>query len=305
MSVNVEKTVISFEAKKLSLIMKLFYTYPKELLLFLYFKVLKNRKHIKFVIFENMLMDVAYVIKNHDKDRAAFDLQQLYTDGVGDNGFWQKDFYQKQNFHGKVIANYIERLKAQVKSKAPKRIVDIGCANGVRLDVLAKEFPNIEFIGLDFLVDQAVGCNIYSNVKYLKGYPLDTFKTLGDVDMVFSSQALLHALPKELCAYFEAFKKANVKYVSIFDTNCNGYLQKNDAKLWSKHMGYSTAWCHNYSGYFKQYGYAVTDFDVELCDFHPSRSDYYLVLIFGEYAGESVNALVDSHVLLDRNQIYG
>lgn len=277
---------ISFEARKLSLIMRLFYTYPKELLLYIYFKVLKNRKHIKFVFFDNLLLDVAYVIKNHDKSRASFDLQHLYTEQVKDNGFWQKDFYEKQAFHGKVIANYMERLKRQIREKAPKTVVDIGCANGVRLDMLAKEFPGIKFVGIDFLVDEAVQANNFSNVQYQKGYPLDTFRALGKVDMVFSSQSLLHALPNELLAYFEAFQHAETKYVSIFDTNCNGYLQKNDSRLWSKHMGYSTAWCHNYSGYFKRYNYSVTDFNVELCDYHPSRSDYNLVSIFGEKTRE-------------------
>ncbi len=236
--------------------------------------------------YDNLLLDVAYVIKNHDKSRASFDLQHLYTEQVKDNGFWQKDFYEKQAFHGKVIANYMERLKRQIREKAPKTVVDIGCANGVRIDMLAKEFPGIEFVGIDFLVDEAVQANNFSNVQYQKGYPLDTFRALGKVDMVFSSQSLLHALPNELLAYFEAFQHAETKYVSIFDTNCNGYLQKNDSRLWSKHMGYSTAWCHNYSGYFKRYNYSVTDFNVELCDYHPSRSDYNLVSIFGEKTRE-------------------
>jgi hypothetical protein len=73
-----------------------------------------------------------------------------------------------------------------------------------------------------------------------------------------------------------------VKYLAIFDSNVNGYLQKNDGRIWSRHMGYTSAWCHNYSGYFKKYNYRVTDFRTKLCDFHPSRADYYLVQIFGE-----------------------
>lgn len=115
-------------------------------------------------------MDVAYVIKNHDKKRAAFELQEHYTGEVKDSNWWHKDFYDKNDFHWKVIANYVQRLRSQIRAKSPKTVVDIGCANGGRLDILAEEFPGIQFVGLDFLVDEAIKHNRSANIKYLAGY---------------------------------------------------------------------------------------------------------------------------------------
>lgn len=272
----------SFHAKKLTLLKRIFYVYPKEFLLWVYFKLLKNHKHTRYLLFENLLIDVAYIIKYIDKERAPIELQDEYTNPVSKNIWWKKDFYVQNDFHWKVIRGFVNKLIDYIKENQPKTIVDIGCANGGRLDILAKHFPDIEFIGLDFDVKEAQRYNEFKNVTYILGYPLDTLKKLNKADMIFSSQSLLHALPKELENYFQVFNSLKTKHLAIFDTNVNGYLQKNDKKLWSKHMGYYTAWCHNYSGYMGKYGYEVVYYDVKLCDFHLSRSDYYMVQIFGK-----------------------
>lgn len=49
----------------------------------------------------------AYVIKKHDKQRAAFELQEHYTDEVKDSIGGTKIFYDKNDFHWKVIADHV------------------------------------------------------------------------------------------------------------------------------------------------------------------------------------------------------
>lgn len=272
---------MNFQAIKLTIIKRILYTFPKEVLLFIYFKMLKNHKHLRYILFEKLICDVAYVVKNHDKDRSPAENQFKAVKQGNESPWWKKDFYEEHEFHKKCIEGYMERFIAQIKELQPKNIVDVGCANGVRIDVLAKEFPHIEFIGIDFVVEEAKAKNKFSNARYIEVYPLDGLKELDKIDMIFSTQSLIHAVPNELHAYFKEFDRLGVKFVSIMDSNVNGYRSKNDGKLWSKHQGYGTGWCHNYSGYMKHYGYEVAFFKDVHANFHPSRADYHLVEILG------------------------
>lgn len=275
---------MNFQAIKLTIIKRIFYTFPKEILLFIYFKVLKNHKHLRYILFEKLICDVAYVVKNYDRDRSPAENQYKAVKQGRESPWWKKDFYEEHEFHKKCVSGYMERLTAQIKELQPKSIVDIGCANGGRIDMLAKEFPHIEFVGIDFVVDEAKAKNEFKNARYIEAYPLDGLKELKEldkVDMIFSTQSLIHAVPNELHAYFKEFNRLGVKFVSIMDSNVNGYRSKNDGKLWSKHQGYGTGWCHNYSGYMKHYGYTVSFFKDTHATFHPSRADYHLVEILG------------------------
>lgn len=271
---------MNLEAVKLTLIKRIFYVFPKESLLFLYFKILKNHRHAQF-IFSKLFCDVAYVLKYHDKDRTPPENQQNAESWGQQSPWWKKDFYIQRPFHKKCIEGYMERLTGQVRELQPHSIVDVGCANGGRIDMLAAKFPEIEFVGIDFVAEEAKAHNQFKNARYIAAYPLDGLKQLSQADMIFSTQSLIHALPNELHAYIREFERLGVKYISIMDSNINGYLSKNDGKIWSKHQGYTTGWCHNYSGYLKHYGYEVTFFKDTLADFHPSRSDYHLVEILG------------------------
>ena len=82
---------ISIRAKKLTVINRIFYVWPKNLLLWLYFKGLRRHKHLQWLIFENLIPDVAYVLKSHSKDRMIESLNEW----VGDTKYacyFQKDF---------------------------------------------------------------------------------------------------------------------------------------------------------------------------------------------------------------------
>lgn len=272
---------MSFQAFKLTAIKRLFYVAPKEFLLWLYFGPLKNRKHLRYILFHKLINDVSYVIRHHDKDRSPSENQEKALRQGATDDWWKKDFYQKNEFHWRCIRTFMSVLSAEIRERKPFGVIDIGCANGGRIDILADENPESRFWGLDFVVDEAKKNNQFKNAVYTAGYPLDSLKEIDAADFVFSSQSLLHALPKELEAYFKEFERLGVKTIAIMDSNINGYNTKNDGKLWSKHMGYGTGWAHNYSGYFKKYGYEVTYFKNRRLDFHPSRHDFFMMEIVG------------------------
>lgn len=198
--------------------------------------------------------------------------------------WWTKD--KTINLYGDILIEFMSDLENFIKCLGPKTVIDIGCANGLRIDQLAMRFPKTNFIGLDFTITAASQGNRFPNASFIQGYPLELLESIATdgtkIDMVYATQSLFFALPEELHRYFKVFDKLEVKSIAIFDTNTNGLRSRNDGKLWSRHMAYRTAWCHNYSGYFKQYGYQVTGFKQKLYDKHPSRSDYWLSQIFGE-----------------------
>ena len=252
--------VPSLHAKKLTFITRLFYVCPKEFLLWLYFKGLKKHKHFRFIFFDNLIMDVAYVIRNYEKDRFVLGWNEWENTTIHQDWFTKK-LYQKREFNESVQSAFMKNLEREIELKRPRVIADIGCAHGLHLDRFAKRFQQIQFHGYDFEVKEAKEKNDFPNVKYFEGYPLDLLQNVKEINMVYAASTLLYTFPNELKKYFELFKKLGVKNICISDSNINGYEQKNDGKLWSKHMGYNTAWCHNYSGYMKEYGYKVTHFN--------------------------------------------
>ena len=275
----------TLNAYKLTILNRLFYVWPKEFLLWLYFGPLKKKEHAKHLFFHSLIRDVDYAVRTNGLTECPKETQLSVRYNAQTSDWWKKDHYLKKDFHRRVVEKFMWDLDGYIEDKKPRSVIDIGCSNGARIDALAKWFPKTFFYGIDFYTGPAQACNLYRNAMYVEGYPLEMLRHMDPpFDMVFSTQSLLFALPGELKEYFKEFRRLGVKYLAIFDTNINGYTQANDGKLWSKHMGYNTGWCHNYSGYFKEYGYKVTGFSRVLCDFHPSRADYQLVSIFGERA---------------------
>lgn len=263
---------------KLMILNRLLYKWPKEFMLWLYFKGLGKHKYLKSVLFDNLLKDVNYVVSNHKSARCAKHVIESINESAKDSEWWVRKDSEHQRLFNEIYKPFDRELIKQLNLNKPKIVVEIGSGNGIQLENMAKMFPDTHFLGLDFAgVEPEL-----PNTKFIAGYPLDLIKRIDNSDFVYATQTLLLALPKELEAYLAEFKRMGVNTICVFDTNIHGYTQKNDGNVWSKHMGYNTAWCHNYSGYFKKYGYRVSEFKQELCKIHPSRADYYLVSVVGE-----------------------
>lgn len=258
----------------------MFYVWPKNFVLFIYFKLLRNRNYLRS-LFERVINDTAYVIKHYKDSRVSLDNE--YVTQTGQSADWfKKGFYENNEYTGWFARGvFLPRICDAIEAINPISIVDLGCSNGVRIDFLAEKYPKKIFYGLDFSTTEAMNKNRFGNVSYHSGYPLDILDNLPDeIDLLFSTSTMVLVLPLELEAYLEKLNK-KVKNILIVETNVNGYKQKNDGKLWSKHMDYGIGWCHNYSGYLKKYGYEVTIFE-RLKHDHPSRSDHYLINVCGK-----------------------
>ena len=89
--------------------------------------------------------------------------------------------------YGKIKDDIIdEARKILKKSKKPMRVTDLGCGSGVLLLPLAKEFPQHEFIGLEWDVVPLTMAKIKAcglkNIKFVKG---DYMKTShSDMDLI-------------------------------------------------------------------------------------------------------------------------
>lgn len=257
---------------------RLLYVYPKRFLLWCYFKFIEKHPYLRSLLRDNLLVDLHYVTKNYRSDKPDEAVWREYA--LKHSGNWEPG--KIDPFQAECLEPFIEKVEEEIKRKGHKTIADIGCANGYLLEKIVKSHTELNFMGLDFNTPPTP--HSFAPITYIAGYPLETLflrKNSISIDLAIASSTFFFILPQELHLYFQAFKELGIKQIAIFETNINGYVQKNDGKLWSKHMGYNYAWCHNYSGYMKAYGYKVTEFS-RIKSNHPGRADHYLVTVVGE-----------------------
>lgn len=105
--------------------------------------------------------------------------------------------------YGKIKDDIIdEARKILKKSKKPMRVTDLGCGSGVLLLPLAKEFPQHEFIGLEWDVVPLTMAKIKAcgliNIKFVKGDYMKTSHSDMDLIMCYVLKVTGEPLGKKL-----------------------------------------------------------------------------------------------------------
>lgn len=141
--------------------------------------------------------------------------------------------------YGKIKEDIIDKAREILKkSKKPLKITDLGCGSGALLIPLAKEFPDHEFIGLDWDVVPLMMGKIKShglkNIKFVKG---DYMKTShADMDLILcyvlkvTGEPLgkkLNAEIKDSCTVIsEMFPLGHLKEVEQINSSLFGVPEK-------------------------------------------------------------------------------
>ncbi len=105
--------------------------------------------------------------------------------------------------YGKIKDDIIdEARKILKKAKKPMRVTDLGCGSGVLLLPLAKEFPQHEFIGLEWdIVPLTMGrikAHGLKNIKFVKGDYMKTSHSDMDLIMCYVLKVTGEPLGKKL-----------------------------------------------------------------------------------------------------------
>lgn len=141
--------------------------------------------------------------------------------------------------YGKIKEDILDEARAILKkSKKPLKITDLGCGSGALLLPLAKEFPNHEFVGLEWdrvpLTMGKLKAYGLKNIKFVQG---DYMKTNhGDMDLIMcyvlkaTGEPLGKKLAKEIkptCTVIsEMFPLGHLKEVKQIDSSIYGVPEK-------------------------------------------------------------------------------
>lgn len=152
-----------------------------------------------------------------------------------------------------LYAHFQRLLK---RPDGPKTVLDIGVGNAEFLTRLAEEFPDIQFIGMDFVIPPEAKAK---NVRLVKGYALDDMEKLGQVDCVFTQFTSVNILPLELESYFKLYKRMGVKWVLFNEPTRRREKVPVNSDRGSRYLG-AKMWSHNYPRVARQGGYTVEHF---------------------------------------------
>jgi len=133
-----------------------------------------------------------------------------------------------------------KQLVELVKSKKPfKNLLDIGCGNGINIDILSKEIPNSQFYGID-INKQVIrnnnkrsegknNCQFYvRNINDLFLFEANSF------DYVITDSVLIYHNPKKVIKILSEFIRISSKGIILREQNADNVIYKGH-------------WIHNYS----------------------------------------------------------
>jgi SAM-dependent methyltransferase len=95
----------------------------------------------------------------------------------------------------------IKTMKRLIRRYTPKRVLDVGCGNGYSTKLYAREFPGIQFIGMDYSEEmiQYAQQSPVPNCRFFVGDVLDTTSLKeGDFDLIMSQRCLQNLPDYEL-----------------------------------------------------------------------------------------------------------
>lgn len=203
------------------------------------------------LIADDYIQQTRYIYKDRIDDelvaRFLLSTYEYYEAGLDSN----TPFAQRP---ASLLYSHFQRLLS--RPDGPKSVLDIGCGNAEFLTRLAEEFPDIQFIGMDFLIPPEAKAK---NVRLVKGYALDDMEKLGQVDCVFTQFTSVNILPLELENYFKLYKRMGVKWVLFNEPTRRRARVALDSDHGPRYLG-AKMWAHNYPRVARQGGYAIEHF---------------------------------------------
>lgn len=149
-----------------------------------------------------------------------------------------------------------------------KTVLEIGTGNGDVVALLAEEFPDVHFTGVDFDVSNATEKHVArNNLKFVAGYPLELLES-GDLDaeLMFAASTFTVVGPVELDRYAEVFKERNFNTIMLTDPATRSW-HPDRYPGGSRHM-YRGMWGHDYRVPFGAAGYRTAEHGVEIFEGH-------------------------------------
>jgi len=198
---------------------------------------------------KQIIQSAYFTLTHANEERPSPEALDRYTNpeigGYAPSNGLTKDELDKFRF--KAVLDYFRAN--------PQNIIEIGCASGDILGVLAKEQPTKTFEGIDFSVEFAQKLYSAPNLTFRKGYFLD-MDWKGEALVMISTATCL--LPKELHAAFKQAKQAGVKTIVLSEPWWwNQSIKPESRDAVSVHAKY-VCWNHNYPGYLNKHGYKIT-----------------------------------------------
>ena len=135
---------------------------------------------------------------------------------ISGESLYQRNQYQKGGV-GRIYWDYRDRVALSLLNEQDKRIVDLGCGEGITLEKLVKIFPTSEVIGIDYLQENVNICYNHGLKQACKGdiYALD----LADksVDAVVFMEVIEHLEhPEAAIKEIRRILKLNGKLITVF-----------------------------------------------------------------------------------------
>lgn len=135
---------------------------------------------------------------------------------VSGESLYQRKQYQKGGV-GRIYWDYRDRVAISLLNERDKRIVDLGCGEGITLAKLVRMFPTSEVIGIDYLEENVNICHNYGLKKVCKGdvYALDLADN--SVDAVVFMEVIEHLEHPEIAIKeIRRILKLGGKLITVF-----------------------------------------------------------------------------------------
>jgi hypothetical protein len=187
----------------------------------------------------------------------------------------QVDQYEKglhEHGEGKILyQQQLETMRRLIQSERPKRVLNFGVCFAYVDSILAKEFPDTEFVGIDLSAyNKAFNETAFPDVPNLKILAGDVFDELRDGEyrdcILFHSRTLVLLPSGFISELYAAAAAAGFKWVVGFEQNglseetLEPYVFDTTAKpsiVWRGGM-----YIHNYLGLVERAGFAVESADL-------------------------------------------
>lgn len=151
-----------------------------------------------------------------------------------------------------------ENIDDLIANRQLNSIVEIGCIHGKGINMIANQYKEINFLGVDFNVSYANQNHKLDNLGFYQGYFEDFFNKNEDsgINLIFGIRVFELMTPRELEYFIELCIKNRVQYILHVDSLL--YLLKTSTKPNAHSRAYYKGfWFHNYPAYFMKSGFKI------------------------------------------------